>query len=84
MNIQEAKKEICHTLKAYLMKDEHGTYSYPVLRQRPILLMGPPGIGKTAVVEQAARMWAGLYILYNYPSYQTECHWTSGNQSQGL
>ena len=24
MNIQEAKKEICHTLKAYLMKDEHG------------------------------------------------------------
>ena len=55
MNIQEAKKEICHTLKAYLMKDEHGTYSYPVLRQRPILLMGPPGIGKTAVVEQAAR-----------------------------
>ena len=55
MNIQEAKKEICHTLKAYLIKDEHGTYSYPVLRQRPILLMGPPGIGKTAVVEQAAR-----------------------------
>ena len=50
MNIQEAKKEICHTLKAYLMKNEQGTYSYPVLRQRPILLMGPPGIGKTAVV----------------------------------
>lgn len=55
MNIQEAKREICNTLKAYLSKDENGNYTYPVIRQRPVLLMGPPGIGKTAIMEQAAR-----------------------------
>ena len=54
MNIQEAKKEICNTLRAYLAKDEDGDYSYPMVRQRPILLIGPPGIGKTAIMEQAA------------------------------
>lgn len=54
MNIQEAKKEIIHTLRAYLHKDAAGVYTFPVVRQRPILLIGPPGIGKTAVMEQIA------------------------------
>ena len=54
MNIQEAKKEICNTLRAYLAKDENGYYIYPLVRQRPILLIGPPGIGKTAIMEQVA------------------------------
>lgn len=55
MNIQEAKKEIMHTLRAYLHKDAMGNYTFPVARQRPILLIGPPGIGKTAVMEQIAK-----------------------------
>lgn len=55
MNIQEAKEEICNTLRAYLAKDENGYYIYPLVRQRPVLLIGPPGIGKTAIMEQAAR-----------------------------
>ena len=55
MNIQEAKEEITHTLRAYLHKDEMGNYTFPLVRQRPILLIGPPGIGKTAVMEQIAR-----------------------------
>ena len=54
MNIQEAKQEIIHTLMAYLRKDEAGNYLFPAVRQRPILLMGPPGIGKTAIMEQVA------------------------------
>ena len=54
MNIKEAKQEIIHTIEAYLAKDETGAYEIPVERQRPILLMGPPGIGKTAIMEQAA------------------------------
>ncbi len=54
MNIQEAKQEIIDTVEAYLAKDETGAYEIPVERQRPILLMGPPGIGKTAIMEQAA------------------------------
>ena len=32
-----------------------GEYKIPAIRQRPILLMGPPGIGKTAIMEQVAR-----------------------------
>ncbi len=55
MNIKEAKEEIKHTVKAYLAKDDTGTYHIPSIRQRPILLIGPPGIGKTQIMEQIAR-----------------------------
>lgn len=54
MNIIEAKKEIERTVKAYLKKDEYGYYRMDGLRQRPILLIGAPGIGKTAIVGQLA------------------------------
>ena len=54
MNILRAKKEIINTVKAYLAKDADGTYLIPSVHQRPSLLMGPPGIGKTAIMEQAA------------------------------
>lgn len=54
MNIKVAKKEISNSIKAYLAKDEKGEYLIPTTRQRPILLMGPPGVGKTAIMEQVA------------------------------
>ena len=55
MNIKRAKEEIVNTVKAYLQKDEEGQYLIPAIRQRPVLLIGAPGIGKTAIMEQAAR-----------------------------
>ena len=55
MNIKQAKQEISNTIKAYLKKDETGEYEIPIERQRPVLLMGPPGIGKTAIMEQVAQ-----------------------------
>jgi len=54
MNIKEAKQEVINTVKAYLLKDDTGAYRIPVEKQRPVLLMGPPGIGKTAIMEQIA------------------------------
>ena len=55
VNIKEAKQEVINTVRAYLKKDDTGAYEIPPERQRPILLMGPPGIGKTAIMEQVAR-----------------------------
>ena len=54
MNIAQAKEEIKHTVQAYLKKDMEGKYKIPPIRQRPILLIGPPGIGKTQIMEQIA------------------------------
>ena len=55
MNIKRAKEEIKNTAAAYLLKDEDGEYAIPSMRQRPVLLIGPPGVGKTQIMEQAAR-----------------------------
>lgn len=55
MNIKEAKQEVINTVRAYLRKDDTGAYEIPPEKQRPVLLMGPPGIGKTAIMEQVAR-----------------------------
>ena len=54
MNIKQAKEEIKHTVTAYLKKDDEDRYKIPLIRQRPVLLMGPPGIGKTQIMEQIA------------------------------
>ena len=64
MNIKRAKEEIEHTVKAYLAKDTMGEYAIPSIRQRPILLMGPPGIGKTQIMEQAARECGVALVAY--------------------
>ena len=54
MNIKEAKMEVEKTVKVYLEKDENGEYRVPLVRQRPLFLVGAPGIGKTAIMEQVA------------------------------
>ncbi len=61
MNIKQAKQEITNTLRAYLARDGLGNYLIPSVRQRPVLLMGPPGVGKTQIMEQiAAETGVGL------------------------
>lgn len=64
MNIKQAKDEIRHTVQAYLTRDALGEYVIPVIRQRPILLIGPPGIGKTAIMEQVARECQVALVSY--------------------
>ena len=61
MNIKRAKEQIENAMRAYFSKNEFGEYKIPIARQRPIFLMGPPGIGKTAIMEQiAAELGVGL------------------------
>lgn len=55
MNIKRAKQEIKDAIEVYLLKDEYGNYEIPAIRQRPILLIGAPGIGKTQIMEQISR-----------------------------
>lgn len=65
MDIKRAKEEIKNSIQAYLAKDEFGEYRIPAVRQRPVLLMGAPGIGKTAVMEQVARECGVALVSYS-------------------
>lgn len=69
MNIKEAAEQIEDAIKAYLAKDDHGLYLIPFRMQRPIIMLGPPGVGKTAIVKQIADR-AGI----NYVSYSITHH----------
>ena len=61
MNIAEAKIQVANAMRAYFTKDEYGNFVLPTEAQRPVFLMGPPGIGKTAVMKQIAdEMGVGL------------------------
>lgn len=55
MNIADAKEQIKDSVEAYLLKDDAGMYKINPSRQRPIFLIGAPGIGKTAIMEQIAQ-----------------------------
>lgn len=55
MNILQAKNEIKNTVQAYLSKNSFGEYEIDAKNQRPLLLIGPPGIGKTQIMEQISK-----------------------------
>lgn len=65
MNIGEAKQYIKDSINIYLKKDEFGDYRIPVVRQRPVFLLGAPGIGKTAIMEQIATELGIALVSYS-------------------
>ena len=65
MNIKEAKEQIKNAMSAYFTKDEFGNYAVSVEKQRPVFLMGPPGIGKTAIMEQIAQELDVCLVSYS-------------------
>lgn len=65
MNINQAKDYIKNSIQLYLKKDEFGDYRIPVVRQRPIFLLGAPGIGKTAIMEQIAQELGIALVSYS-------------------
>ncbi|MBM6991191.1 MAG: AAA family ATPase [Mobilibacterium timonense] len=65
MNIKQAKEQVESAVRAYLTKDRYGEYVIPVESQRPVFLMGPPGIGKTAIMEQIAEEMNIALVSYS-------------------
>ena len=61
MDIRQAKEALRRTYLAYTERDADGALRIPAIRQRPMLLIGPPGVGKTAILSQLAEeLDAGL------------------------
>ncbi len=65
MNIKQAKEQIKNAMTAYFTRDDTGEYAMPAHQQRPVFLMGPPGIGKTAVMEQIAGEMGVALLSYS-------------------
>ena len=65
MNIKQAKEEISNAMRAYFTRDAYGNYAIPIEKQRPVFLMGPPGVGKTAIMEQIAQEMDVALISYS-------------------
>ena len=65
MDIESAKQQVKDTITAYLSRHDNGAYRIPFEMQRPIFLEGPPGLGKTAVVKQAAQECGINFLSYS-------------------
>lgn len=65
MNIAEAKQQIKDTVEAYLARDEAGVHRIAPSRQRPLFLLGAPGIGKTAIMAQIAQELGCGLVAYS-------------------
>ncbi|MBR4760491.1 MAG: AAA family ATPase [Lachnospiraceae bacterium] len=65
MNISQAKEYIKNSIYLYLKKDALGQYRIPTENQRPIFLLGAPGIGKTAIMQQIAQEMGIALVSYS-------------------
>ena len=64
MDIAKAKEELRRAFLAYTERTPDGQLCIPIARQRPLLLMGPPGVGKTAVLAQLAAELGIGFVAY--------------------
>lgn len=55
MSIAQCRQRIIETIACYRQRDELGQLCIPVASQRPIVLIGPPGVGKTYIMEDIAK-----------------------------
>ena len=61
MNIREAIRQLKSAVRSYTARGENGMPLIPRAAQRPVYLVGPPGVGKTAIAGQvAAELGVGL------------------------
>ena len=64
MNITQAAGQIESALRAYTALTPEGRHRVSLAAQRPLYLIGPPGVGKTAAVAQAARRMGVGFAAY--------------------
>lgn len=86
MDIKQAKQELRQTIRAYTARTEDGVWRIPREKQRPVLLMGPPGIGKTAILSQLAQEeHVGLvcYTMTHHTRQRSACRSSSTAQRPG-
>lgn len=84
MDIQRAKEEIKQTVRAYLACDDTGSPLIPPVRQRPILLMGPPGIGKTQIMAQIAEECGVALVAIPSPTTRGRAPWACRLSVSGI
>ena len=61
MNVREAIGQLKNAVRSYTARGEDGMPLIPRAAQRPVYLVGPPGVGKTAIAGQvAAELGVGL------------------------
>lgn len=65
MDIKQAKMQLDNAVRAYLSRDEKGRYRIPQRMQRPIIMFGPPGVGKTAIAAQVAEERGINFVSYS-------------------
>ena len=64
MNIREAANQLEQAARAYSARTPEGEWRVPLAAQRPVYLIGPPGVGKTAAVAQVAGRLGVGYAAY--------------------
>lgn len=65
VSVSEAATCLDQICRTYLERNEQGEFVIPVNRQRPIMFIGPAGIGKTDIPKQAAEKLGIGYVSYS-------------------
>lgn len=65
ITIEQAKAQLEAICRTYLDTDSEGNPLIPTNRQRPVMLMGPAGIGKTDIPKQTAEKLGLGYVSYS-------------------
>lgn len=65
ITIEQAKAQLEAICRTYLDTDSEGNPLIPTNRQRPVMLMGPAGVGKTDIPKQTAEKLGLGYVSYS-------------------
>lgn len=65
VSVSDAARSLERICATYLERKKDGSFVIPVNRQRPIMLIGPAGIGKTDIPKQTAEKMGIGYVSYS-------------------